>query len=97
MPLVLSGKKTSTWRLFDDKNLSVGDKLIFIEKETNKEFAKAVITFILERTFSDLTDADFEGHEKFVSETEMYEAYQKYYKLPVTPNSILKIIHFNLI
>ena len=44
VPKILSGDKTSTWRLFDDKDLKVGDNLILIEKETGKEFAKAVIT-----------------------------------------------------
>jgi hypothetical protein len=27
VPLVLSGEKTSTWRLFDDKNLSAEDEI----------------------------------------------------------------------
>ena len=27
VPLVLSGEKDSTWRLFDDKDLSVGDEI----------------------------------------------------------------------
>ena len=31
---ILNGAKTSTWRLFDDKNLQVGDELKFINKET---------------------------------------------------------------
>jgi hypothetical protein len=93
---VFSGEKTSTWRLFDDKNLQKGDHLVFIEKETGKEFAKAIITSVSERKFKDLTDADWQGHERFKSEKEMYEAYRKYYKLDVTPSSILKIVHFQL-
>jgi hypothetical protein len=31
---ILCGVKTATWRLFDDKDLPVGDELQFINKET---------------------------------------------------------------
>ena len=31
---IMAGNKTSTWRLFDDKDLTVGDKLQFLSKET---------------------------------------------------------------
>ncbi len=96
VPLILSGEKTSTWRLFDDKNLQKSDELIFIEKETGKEFAKAAIVSVSERRFTDLTDADWQGHERFESEEKMYEAYKKYYKLEVIPSTILKVIHFKL-
>lgn len=39
--LILQGKKNTTWRLFDDKNLSKGDVVSFLVWETKKEFAKA--------------------------------------------------------
>lgn len=93
---ILSGEKTSTWRLFDDKDLKNGDELIFIEKETGKEFAKAVIISAREKKFEDLNDEDFKGHRKYDTEKEMYEDFQKYYNLPVTPTSILKVIDFQL-
>lgn len=93
---ILCGEKTSTWRLFDDKDLKKDDELIFIEKETGKEFAKAVIVSVGEKKFQDLTEKDWEGHEHFESEEKMYEAYKKYYGLEVSPTSVLKIIHFGL-
>ena len=31
---IITGTKTSTWRLFDDKDLTVGDELQFINKES---------------------------------------------------------------
>ena len=61
---ILSGEKTSTWRLFDDKDLQVGDELIFINKETLKEFGTAKITSLKVKTLGSLTDADWVGHEK---------------------------------
>lgn len=41
---ILAGNKTSTWRLFDDKDLKNGDKLIFINKDTGDQFGTATIT-----------------------------------------------------
>jgi len=43
VPLVLSGGKTSTWRLFDDKDLSVGDEIELREFGADIGFAYAQI------------------------------------------------------
>jgi hypothetical protein len=40
VPKVLTGEKTSTWRLFDDKNLTAGDDFLMINKKTGEKFAK---------------------------------------------------------
>lgn len=72
---ILAGEKTSTWRLFDDKNLQIGDRLIFINKRTGDEFGEAVIKTLKVKTLGTLTDEDWIGHEKFDSEEEMYAAY----------------------
>lgn len=67
---ILAGEKTSTWRLFDDKNLQVGDRLIFINKGTGDEFGEAVIKTLKVKTLGTLTDEDGIGHERFASEEE---------------------------
>ncbi|MBU1111769.1 MAG: ASCH domain-containing protein [archaeon] len=77
---ILSGHKVTTWRLFDDKDLTKGDNLIFLNSDTKEEFAKARIVSVKETTFENLTDKDWEGHEKFSSDEEMYRAYQDYYQ-----------------
>lgn len=97
IPLILSGQKTSTWRLFDDKNLSVGDDLEFINKETGESFAKAKIVSIKIKTLGSLAEDDWKGHERFINEEEMYKAYRNYYGEKVNKDSELKIINFNLI
>ena len=97
VPLVLDGSKTTTWRLFDDKDLQQGDKLTFICKQDGKEFANAEIVASREVAFRDLTDDDWEGHEKFESDDEMYEAYSKYYSAEVNKNTIVKIVKFKRI
>ena len=92
--LILAGKKSSTWRLFDDKDLSEGDALIFVNKETGEEFGTGKITKVAMRVLGGLTDADWEGHERFVSEEEMYATYKKYYGDRVSPETEVKIIGF---
>lgn len=97
MPLVLSGEKDSTWRLFDDKDLQEGDELQFVNSETDEMFGTAIIVSTREKKLGDLEDSDFEGHEKFESEEKMYEAYRSYYGDKVTSESIVKIVKFNFI
>lgn len=96
VPLILSGAKKCTWRLFDDKDLKKEDKLILINKETGIEFAKAVITKVKEKRLGDLNDSDYDGHERFENEEKMYETYKSYYGDKVTSDTIIKIIDFNL-
>lgn len=94
--LILTGKKNTTWRLFDDKNLSKGDIVSFLIQETLKEFTKVKITSIKETTFGELTDEDWDGHEKFSSNEDMYKTYSKYYNRQVTHDSPVKIIKFEI-
>ncbi len=92
---ILLGEKSSTWRLFDDKDLKEGDQLTLINKETLKEFGTAVITSLKIKTLSTLTETDWEGHERFSSDEEMYAKYREYYGEKVNPNSEVKIISFD--
>lgn len=96
VPLVLSGEKTSTWRLWDDKDLQVGDKVSFLNSETKEEFATAQLIKLKETKFKELTQEDISGHEKFENEKEMYESYSKFYSREVTPETLVKIIHFKI-
>lgn len=94
--LILVGNKTTTWRLFDDKDLQIGDELVFINKETGEEFGTAKIGWVSLRTLGTLTDADWVGHEKFSSDVEMYTQYKKYYPSEVVDqNTVVKIINFD--
>lgn len=96
VPLVLSGEKDSTWRLFDDKDLKEGDEVDLINWNTLEKFSEAIIVSTKEKMLKDLVDSDFDGHERFESEEKMYEEYRKYYGDKVTPESVVKIIKFKL-
>lgn len=96
VPLILSGEKTSTWRLFDDKNLSIGDEIILQEFGKDDPFAQAVISNVHETKFEDLAQRDKTGHEGYKSDEEMYKTYSEYYQTKVGPENELKVIHFRL-
>ena len=94
--LVMAGKKDLTWRLFDDKDLSQGDEVDLINWETKMKFAGAIITKVWEKKMSELNEADFDGHERFSNEAEMYKTYRTYYGDKVGPDTVVKIIRFKL-
>lgn len=94
VPLVLSGKKTSTWRLFDDKDLNEGDVLDFLESGTDRHFSTALITKVTEKPLGELTEEDKSGHERFSSDEEMYKTYEKHYNRQVTSETQVKIVWF---
>lgn len=99
--LVREGKKTSTWRLNDDKDLRVNDRISFIDKvvpgdeNSWEEFGDTVITSILEKRFGDLTSNNFEGSENYSTNDEMIKAFQRYYGENIDYNAPVKIIHFD--
>ncbi len=72
-----------------------GDQLLFVSKETGEEFGGAVITSLHSKTLGTLTDADWEGHERFASEEEMYKTYRGYYGDRVNEESVVKILSFD--
>jgi hypothetical protein len=97
VPLVLDGSKTSTWRLFDDKDLQVGDRLSLVNRASGDAFAEAEITEVREKQIREITDKDYEGHEPFESVEKMMEAYRKYYGDGVVPETAVKIVRFKLV
>jgi hypothetical protein len=94
--LVLVGEKDLTWRLFDDKNLSMGDEVDLFNWNTHEKFGEAVITKVWEKKMGELQHSDFDGHEKFKNDEEMYKTYRTYYGDRVNPDTIVKIIRFKL-
>lgn len=95
--LTLAGKKTSTLRLFDDKDMQTGDELELINRETGEVFAKAVITLAYEKPLGQIADEDLVGNEPFENEDQMYEVFRGYYGDRVSPESVAKVIQYKLI
>ena len=95
--LILSRQKNSTWRLFDDKDLSIDDDLILFNSDTNEEFAKAKIVSIIEKKLKDIDEYDYDGHEEYKNNTEMIEIFKKYYGEKINTETLVKIIKFKLL
>lgn len=93
---IIAGEKTATWRLFDDKDLTVGDELSFIEFGDETPFANAVISEVIEKPLGDLTPEDKIGHEYYESEQAMYEQFSSYYNKPINARTLVKIVRFQL-
>ena len=93
--LILEGKKTSTWRINDEKDISEGD-MLSLRDSKGEEFAKARVISAIVKKFRDIGSNDIEGHESFGSEKEMLETYSKYYSIDATPDTEVKIIRFRL-
>lgn len=99
---VLAGQKSSTWRLFDDKDLSVNDQIRLIDKvdktrpETWKVIGIARISTVIQKRLGDIEQADYEGHAEYSSKNEMLKAFQGYYGSDVNFDTIVKIIRFEL-
>lgn len=94
---IIEGRKATTWRLFDDKDLQAGDKLGFLNSETLEKFAEAEITEIKEKKLGEIEDADYEGHERYASQEEMLKHYRNYYGNKVNLDSVVKIIKFRIL
>ena len=93
---ILEGTKIATMRLFDDKDLEVGDDLELMNSDTGEIFAQAIITEMLTKKLGDIDDIDLDGHEKWNNRIEMMESLRKYYGDKVDENTEVKIIRFKL-
>lgn len=96
VPLILSGEKKTTWRLFDDKDLHAGDKLSLLGHDSLREFARAKVLSVTEKSFGQLDENDLGGHERFTGSTEMLETYRGYYGERVTAETMVKVIRFEV-
>jgi hypothetical protein len=93
---IKAGQKTATWRLYDDKDLKVGDEIELLNWATGEKFAEATITSAREKKLSELEEADFHGHEKFSSRDEMLTNYREYYGDTVTWETLVKMLDFKI-
>ncbi len=99
--MILKGDKTSTWRLYDDKDLSVDDTIKIIDKVNPDEpsswqvIGQGKINEVIEKRLGDITPEDMAGHEPFNSKDEALKKYKGYYGERVTLETPLKIIKFS--
>jgi ribonuclease HI len=98
--LIIAGEKTSTWRLYDDKDLSVDDEIKFIDKvnpadsKTWQMIGEGIVTEVIEKKLGSVTEDDMKGHEAFDSREQMLNVYKDYYGERVTFDTPVKIVFF---
>ncbi|MBU2616494.1 MAG: ASCH domain-containing protein [Nanoarchaeota archaeon] len=96
IPLILSRQKSTTWRINDEKDLTVGETIDLLNA-LGEKFGQAEILNVKDTKFDDLNSEDKEGHESFLSDEDMYNTYSRYYSFRVVPETKLKIIKFKLL
>lgn len=100
---ILAGQKTSTWRLYDDKDLSVSDDIKVIDKVVPEQpdswriIGQAKVTEVVEKLLGSVTEQDMRAHEHFDSQEQMLEHYRSYYGHRVDLETPVKIIYFNFV
>ncbi len=93
-------QKTSTWRLYDDKDLTVDDHLKILDKvdpkdpESWKVIGQAVVTEIIEKKLGGLKPQQITD-EGFSNLDEALSTYQNYYGDRVDLETPLKILYFD--
>jgi ribonuclease HI len=91
---IISGRVNKTWRLFDDKQLSVDDILQLICSDTKQFFGYGKIVKVITKHLVDIDDSDMENHKKYQNATEIVEYLTQFYGPRVNLESIVKIIEF---
>ncbi len=94
--MILAGEKTSSMRLFDDKNIQTGDNLDLINSDTGEIFAQAQVVQVIEKKIGGVEAKDLIGHEKFDSQEAMLQVFKKYYGDKVGLETTVKIVRFKL-
>jgi len=96
VPLVLSEQKTSTWRAFDDKNLSVGDAIELVDRGTRAIFARATITSVELKKIREITKGDQDAQGSYRTTEGIVADFKKHYGDRVDADTELKLIEFKL-
>lgn len=91
--LILNREKTITWRLFDDKDLQIGDNLELVNFENKEVFAKAIILNIENKKICDLSGDDLRKNS-YIDMNHVLSVNRKLYGDTVDMNTEVKIIEF---
>lgn len=100
---IRNGTQTSTWLLYDDKNLAVNDEVELIDTvdPANPESWKVIgagrIDSIVEKRLGSTSADEYEGHGAFTSSEEVIAKYKLHYGSQVSADTPVKIIHFTFI
>lgn len=88
-------EKTSTMRMFDDKDLTEGESVVLATRDGQNvsEFGEATLTQIIEKPLSKVTKKDYKGFKNLDTSI---EEFKQYYGDVVTKSTLVKIITFEV-
>jgi hypothetical protein len=92
--ILFTGEKNKTFRVTGGERYKIGEQVAFCYV-SGEEFARARIIDKLRRTFETLTESDWQGHERFASEQEMYQTYSTWQRFQVGPKTELDILVYD--
>ncbi len=98
--LIADGKLTATWRMYDDKDLSVDDEIRVVDKvdpkntDTWQVIGHAKVNQVVEKRLGDVKPEEMQSHD-FSSLDEALAKYQSYYGDRVSSDDAIKIIYFD--
>lgn len=97
---IVDGSKTATFRFFDDKNISVGDVVVIVDKVEQDNPASwlvvgdAMVTEVREKRLADVSGDDWDGHEQYTDIQSFIDTHAGYYRQPIDETTPIKIIRF---
>jgi ribonuclease HI len=98
--LVRMGQKTTTWRMFDDKDIAVNDVIDLIDKvnpakpQTWQSMGKARVDSVIEKRLGDMTAEDMQQDDEFTSVENMLSRFRGHYGEHVDMRTPIKVIQF---
>ncbi|MBP6879604.1 MAG: ASCH domain-containing protein [Candidatus Pacebacteria bacterium] len=96
IPKILDGSKKVTWRIFDDKDLSFGDILSFLNSETGEAFANVEIIGVQEKKIGELTQEDLKLNN-YKDIPQVIDSHKVYYGDNLSVDTPIKIVFFKII
>lgn len=99
--LILKGQKNSTWRMYDDKDLSVNDDFKIIDKldsslpDSWTVIGQGRIKEITEKKLGDVSEMEIASQHPGMSKSRLVEHYRAFYGDRVTGETPVKIITFD--
>lgn len=87
---IVAQDKGITMQLFDEKNISVGDIIDFLDRDTGDRFATVKVTKVYEKPFQEA----IKGAKNVKG---MYEQYESYYQRKIQSDTSAKFIYYEII
>jgi ribonuclease HI len=101
---VAGGQQTASWRLYDDKDLTVNDEVALVDKldpakpASWRVIGRARIDHIIEKRVGDISENDYlQSGQEPVAPEERLRLFREYYGPQVSWDTPVKMVHFDFV